>query len=148
MIHVVRWHLGCAKSSRSAEALGFACHTLARVLNGRAAISPDLAVRLEKAGWSSADFWLRRQASYDLAKARSGEDRIPVERHDPEAAELERGWDACPAGVLLESTCEGLLAGFLLLGEPRSRCMPFCFMFPERGVYCLSAGLRQFTMKS
>ena len=40
--------------------------------------------QLEKAGWSSADFWLRRQTSYDLAQARKGEDRIRVERYQPQ----------------------------------------------------------------
>ena len=34
-----------------------------------------MAIRLEKAGWSNAEFWMRRQASYDLAQARqSGEE--------------------------------------------------------------------------
>ena len=66
------------------EVLGVARHTLSRVLNGHAAISPDMAIRLEKAGWSNADFWLRRQTSYDLAQARKGEDRIRVERYQPQ----------------------------------------------------------------
>ena len=61
--------------------LGVARHTLSRVLNGHAGVSPEMAIRLEKAGWSSAEFWLRRQASYDLAQARRGEDRIEVVRH-------------------------------------------------------------------
>ena len=56
--------------TEAAEVLGVARHTLSRVLNGHAAISPDMAIRLEKAGWSSADFWLRRQTSYDLAQGR------------------------------------------------------------------------------
>ena len=43
-----------------------------------------MAIRLEKAGWSSADFWMRRQTSYDLAQARKGEDRIRVERYQPQ----------------------------------------------------------------
>jgi len=38
----------------------------------------DMAIRLEKAGWYSADSWLRRQTSYDLAQARKGEDWIQV----------------------------------------------------------------------
>ena len=54
----------------AAEVLGVARNTLSLILNGRAAISPDMAIRLEKAGWSSADFWLRRQIAYDLAQAR------------------------------------------------------------------------------
>ena len=70
--------------TEAAEALGVARHTLSRVLNGHAAISPDMAIRLEKAGWSSADFWLRRQTSYDLAEARKSEDRIRVEPYRPQ----------------------------------------------------------------
>ena len=66
--------------TEAAEVLGVARHTLSRVLNGHAAISPDMAIRLEKAGWSSADFWLSRQTAYDLSQARKGEDRIRVER--------------------------------------------------------------------
>ncbi len=65
--------------TRAAEVLGVARHTLSRVLNGHAAISPEMAIRLEKVGWSNADFWMRRQAAYDLAQARMREDRIKVE---------------------------------------------------------------------
>ena len=67
--------------TEAAEVLGVARHTLS---NGHAAISPDMAIRLEKAGWSSADFWLRRQTSYDLAQARKGEDKIQVKRYQPQ----------------------------------------------------------------
>ena len=35
----------------AAEHLGVARHTLSRVLNGAAGISPDMAIRLEKVGW-------------------------------------------------------------------------------------------------
>ena len=69
--------------TEAAKVLGVARHTLSRVLNGHAAISPEMAIRLEKAGWSSAEFWLRRQTAYDLAQARKGEDRIRVERYQP-----------------------------------------------------------------
>ena len=64
--------------------MGVACHTLSRVLNGYAAISPDMAIRLEKAGWSSAGFWLRRQTAYDLAQACRGEDKIRVKHYRPQ----------------------------------------------------------------
>ncbi|MCY4132072.1 MAG: HigA family addiction module antitoxin [Nitrospira sp.] len=70
--------------TEAAQVLGVARHTLSRVLNGHAAISPEMAIRLEKAGWSTAEFWLRRQTSYDLAQARKGEDRINVERYQPQ----------------------------------------------------------------
>ena len=70
--------------SEAARVLGVARHTLSRVLNGHAAISPEMAIRLEKAGWSSAEFWLRRQTTYDLAQARKGQDRIDVQRYTPQ----------------------------------------------------------------
>ena len=67
--------------TETARVLGVARHTLSRVLNGHAAISPEMAIRLEKAGWSNAEFWLRRQTSYDLMQARKSEDQIKVERY-------------------------------------------------------------------
>ena len=70
--------------TEGARVLGVARHTLSRVLNGHAAVSPEMAIRLEKAGWSSAEFWLRRQTSYDLAQARRTEDRIKVMRYEPQ----------------------------------------------------------------
>ena len=70
--------------SDAARVLGVARHTLSRVLNGHAAISAEMAIRLEKAGWSNAEFWLRRQTTYDLVQARKREDRINVERYEPQ----------------------------------------------------------------
>ncbi len=64
----------------AAGVLGVARYTLSRVLTGHAAISPEMAIRLEKAGWSNAEFWLRRQATYDLSRARKREHRIKVSR--------------------------------------------------------------------
>ena len=70
--------------TEAAKVLGVARHTLSRVLNGHAAVSPEMAIRLEKAGWSNAEFWLRRQATWDLAVARRDEPRINVERYRPQ----------------------------------------------------------------
>ena len=56
--------------TEAAKVLGVARHMLSRVLNGHAAISPEMAIRLEKAGWSNAEFWLRRQTTYNLVQAR------------------------------------------------------------------------------
>lgn len=42
-----------------------------------------MAIRLERAGWSNADFWMRRQAYYELAQARLCEDQITIEPHQP-----------------------------------------------------------------
>ncbi len=72
--------------TETARVLGVARHTLSRVLNGHAAVSPEMAIRLEKAGWSNAEFWLRRQTSYDLAQARKRQDQIEVERYRPPSA--------------------------------------------------------------
>jgi addiction module HigA family antidote len=54
--------------TEAAERLGVARVTLSRVVNERAAISPNLAVRLEQAGVSTARAWLAMQNAYDLAK--------------------------------------------------------------------------------
>lgn len=42
-----------------------------------------MAIRLEKAGWSNAEHWLRLQTAYDLAEAREHEDEIDVECFEP-----------------------------------------------------------------
>ena len=70
----------------AARLLGVARHTLSRVVNGKAGISPEMAIRLEKAGWSNADQWLRVQIAYDLAQARRHQDRIKVQRYQPRPA--------------------------------------------------------------
>ena len=69
--------------TEAARVLGVARHTLSWVLNGHAGISPEMAIRLEKAGWASAEFWLRRQSAWDLAQARRYEDNLKVERYHP-----------------------------------------------------------------
>lgn len=43
--------------------------SLSRVLNGKAGISPDLAIRLERAGISTARFWMNLQSNYELQQA-------------------------------------------------------------------------------
>ncbi len=62
--------------------LGVVRQTLSRVLNGRASISPDMAIRLERAGWSTATFWLRRQTAYHLAPAGQLEHHNWIRGHD------------------------------------------------------------------
>jgi antitoxin HigA-1 len=53
----------------AARRLGMSRTSLSRVINGRAGISPDLALRLELAGVSTARFWMTLQANYELAQA-------------------------------------------------------------------------------
>jgi addiction module HigA family antidote len=57
----------------AAERLGMSRIALSRVLNGRAGISPDLAIRLERAGISTARFWMSLQANYQLSRAMARE---------------------------------------------------------------------------
>lgn len=64
---VVREYLGAMSVSAAAKHLGVGRVTLSRVLNGNAAISPEMAVRLAAAfGTSSPEVWLGMQAKYDL----------------------------------------------------------------------------------
>ena len=69
-----------------AKVLGVARHTLSRVINGQAGISPEMAIRLEKAGWSNADHWLRLQMAYDLSQARKRANEIKVNRYHAQPA--------------------------------------------------------------
>lgn len=56
--------------TRAANALGVTRVALSRVLNGRAAVSPEMALRLERwlgvANGGRAEVWLRMQAAFDL----------------------------------------------------------------------------------
>ena len=53
-----------------ASRLGVASETLERLIEGACSLSPEIALRLEAAGWSNAEFWMRVQAYYDLANER------------------------------------------------------------------------------
>ncbi len=63
-----------------ARVLGVTRPTLSNLINGKAGISPEMAIRLEKAFGSTADTWLRMQAAHDLAQARKREKDIKVKR--------------------------------------------------------------------
>jgi len=56
--------------AKAAIGLGVTRQQLYRVINGQSAITPDMALRLEKAIGGDAGLWVRMQASYDLAQAR------------------------------------------------------------------------------
>ena len=53
----------------AAHRLGMSRTSLSRVINGRAGISPDLAIRLERACVSTARFWMTLQTNYELSQA-------------------------------------------------------------------------------
>ena len=60
-----------------ADKLGLCPDTAAQLINGQRNISPAIAQALERIGWSDAEFWLRRQANYDLAQARRALETAP-----------------------------------------------------------------------
>ena len=66
--------------TRAAEALGVSRKTLSAILNGRAGISPEMAIRLSMAFDTSAESWLNQQTHYDLWLARQNQQAIKVER--------------------------------------------------------------------
>ena len=53
-----------------ATRLGVTRNTLSRVRNGKAGVSPWLALALKRIGWSDAGHWVRMQGAYELALAR------------------------------------------------------------------------------
>ncbi len=69
--------------TQGAKVLDVSRNSLSRVIHGHAAISPEMAIRLEKMGWSTADTWLAMQTAHDLAQARKSEARIKVKKFEP-----------------------------------------------------------------
>ena len=80
---VIREYLGEMTVSAAAEHLGVSRVTFSRVLNGKAAVSPEMAMRLAAAfGTSSPEVWLRMQAKYDLWQVgKRSKIRIPLLPH-------------------------------------------------------------------
>ena len=66
--------------TRAAEALGVSRKTLSAILNGRAGISPEMAIRLSIAFGTTPESWLNQQAQYDLWQARQKQPDFKVER--------------------------------------------------------------------
>ena len=66
--------------SDAAKALGVSRKTLSAILNGRAGISPEMAVRLSIAFNTSAESWLNQQTQYDLWIAEKRRKSLRVEK--------------------------------------------------------------------
>lgn len=64
--------------TEAAKALGVSRKTLSGILNGRAGISPEMAIRLYIAFDTTAESWLNQQVQHDLwqAEQRRGELRV------------------------------------------------------------------------
>lgn len=66
--------------TQAAKALGVSRKTLSSILNGRAGISPEMAVRLSIALDTTAESWLNQQVQYDLWQAKRRRRKLRVAR--------------------------------------------------------------------
>lgn len=66
--------------TEAAKRLGVSRKQLSGIVNGRAGISPEMAIRLDKAFGGGAETWHRLQSAYDFARALKKADRIKVTR--------------------------------------------------------------------
>jgi len=66
--------------TQAAGALGVSRKTLSTILNGRAGISPQMAVRLSLAFGTSAESWMNQQVQYDLWHAERDRKKLRVRR--------------------------------------------------------------------
>lgn len=79
----------------AARKLGVSRKRLSDIVNCRSGISPEMAIRLDKAFGGGAETWYRLQAAYELARAMRKAKRIRVERFSPRHNEK----DARPASA-------------------------------------------------
>ena len=72
--------------TEAARKLGVSRKQLSDVVNCRSGISPEMAIRLDKAFGGGAETWYRLQSAYALAQAMKTADRIKIDRLPPAAA--------------------------------------------------------------
>ncbi|HEY0918845.1 HigA family addiction module antitoxin [Devosia sp.] len=72
--------------TEGAKVLGISRQALNNLVNGKAGITPEMAIRLDKAFGGGAETWLRMQMSHDLALAMRKAGAIRVKRYEPKAA--------------------------------------------------------------
>lgn len=68
---------------RAAEILGVRRATLSDLLNANASLSPEMALRIEKAFGVNMDMLLRMQAWHDASRMRARESEVSVQRYQP-----------------------------------------------------------------
>lgn len=86
---VLREYLGDMAVAAAAAHLRVTRVTLSRVLNGKAGISANMALRLGAALGTSPDLWINMQSQYDLWRARRS--RQPVVRRFPHMSGADQG---------------------------------------------------------
>ena len=67
--------------TEAAKALGVSRQALNNLINGKAGVSPEMAIRLSKAFGSSPETWVHMQAAFDLAQAVKKAGDIDVKRY-------------------------------------------------------------------
>lgn len=72
--------------AEAAKGLGVTRQQLYNLIAARSNVTPEMALRLEKALGSTAETWLRMQMNYDLAQLRKGAENISVKRLTPKVA--------------------------------------------------------------
>ena len=72
--------------AEAANGLDVTRQQLHNVISGRSAVTPEMALRFEKAFGGTADTWLRMQMNYDLAQVRNRKQAISVNRLTPKVA--------------------------------------------------------------
>jgi len=72
--------------AEASKALGITRQQLHNVIAGRSNVTPEMAIRFEKAFGSTADTWLRMQMNHDLVQMRKRASGILVERLTPKTA--------------------------------------------------------------
>jgi len=68
--------------TKGAEILGVSRQTLSNLISGHTNITPEMAIRLEKAFGGTAESWLRMQLAYDLAQIQKKAASIDVKRYE------------------------------------------------------------------
>jgi len=88
----------------AAKGLGVTRKALSDVLNGHSCISPLMSIRLEKAGWMTADHWLRLQLQYDLWHAKRRAKKLKVIRFRPPAGHASTRMAATRSRIISPDT--------------------------------------------
>ena len=66
--------------AQAAKSMKVTRQQLYNVIQGRSSVTPQMALRFEKAFGGSADMWVRMQAAYDLAQARKHQRKLSIPR--------------------------------------------------------------------
>ncbi len=72
--------------TEAAKVLGVSRVSLSRLINGKASISPEMAIRVSKAFGSTPEHWLRMQLAYDMSQMKDKMKSIQIKRYQPSLA--------------------------------------------------------------